>query len=263
MFAIKGLKGLIFRLVYGIMRETKDERSDLLWLDLQILQAFTRRAMRAVLGRVGWDSVVKGEAMSSRDKYGKFKKKDYIRTIRAVRDYLCEKFGYKKKPFLFETRLKDQYLMEFVHRKARYAIFYDYKQFKDTFGHRSFDSQEAYAAAITAHEMRHYYQHRQMEAKRPRESVETIALWQENERNPKSEENGDCLLECCMQPLELDAFLFEYLFGAKEFGLILLQAVANERHLKAMETLYMEYFGEIDEDLFSDEIYSLLKAREE
>jgi hypothetical protein len=201
-----------------------------------------------------------GKNMSSKDKYGKFKKKDYIRTICAVRDYLCEKFGYKIKPFLFETRLEERCLMEFVHCEAGFAIFYDYKQFKDIFGHKSFEVQEAYAAAILAHEMRHYYQHRQMSAVKPRENAKTIALWQENETNPKSMGNGDSLSAFYLQPLELDATLFEYVFGAEEFGLILLQVVENKKHLKAIEKLYVEYFGKTNKDLFNKEIYSLLSS---
>ena len=94
--------------------------------------------------------------MSSKDKYGKFKKKDYVRMIDNVRYYLCRKFGYKIKPYIFETQLDENVLMMFAHTACGYEIFYDYKQFKETFGHRDFEAQEAYAAAIMAHEMRHY-----------------------------------------------------------------------------------------------------------
>ena len=133
--------------------------------------------------------------MSSKDRYGKFKKKDYVRILNGVRYYLCRKFVYKIKPYIFETQLKENALMLFTHTAGRYAIFYDYKQFKEMFGHRDFETQEAYAAAIMAHEMRHYYQHRQMIAKKPKEKIETVALWRENEWNPKYLEDG-YLLRC-------------------------------------------------------------------
>ena len=199
--------------------------------------------------------------MSSRDKYGKFKKKDYLRVIRNTQDLLCLQFGYTIKPCLMETRLREGRLMEFYHCPAWYAIFYDYKQFKDAFGHRDFDAQEAYAAAMMAHEMRHYYQHRQMVSKVPMESDETLALWWENECNPKCEEDGCSRLEFHLQPLELDATLFEYVFCAEAYGRIAIQAIESVEHLNAVEKLYVEYFGETDDRLFNDKIREILIKR--
>ena len=72
--------------------------------------------------------------------------------------------------------------------------------------------------------------------------------------------NGDSLSAFYLQPLELDATLFEYAFGAEEFGLVLLQVVKDEKHLKAIEKLYVEYFGKTNKDLFNKEIYSLLSS---
>ena len=200
--------------------------------------------------------------MSIKDKYGKFKKKHFVRTIDIVRGYLCRKFGYKIKPYLFETKLKENALMLFAHAAGGYAIFYDYKQFKETFGHRDFETQEAYAAAIMEHEMRHYYQHRQMIAKKPKEKAETVALWRENEWNLKYVEDGCSISEFLLQPLELDAALFEYMFGAEIFELLLVQVIKDEEHFNAMEKLYVEYFGETNTDLFNDEIRGLLRERE-
>lgn len=199
--------------------------------------------------------------MSSKDRYGKFKKKHFVSMIDNVRCYLCRKFGYKIKPYIFETQLEKNSLMLFTHTADRYAIFYDYKQFKEMFGHRDFETQEAYAAAIMAHEMRHYYQHRQMMANNPKEKAETIALWRENEWNPKNVEDGCSLSEFLLQPLELDAALFEYVFGAEMFEFLLLQVIKDEEHFNAMEKLYVEYFGETDTDLFNDEIRTILKNR--
>lgn len=197
--------------------------------------------------------------MSSKDRYGKFKKKHYVRTIYAVRDYLCRQFGYKIKPFLFETELPPRVLMNFCHNANGWAIFYDYKKFKKRFGHEDFEGQEAYAAASMAHEMRHYYQHRQMLAPNPKESEKTIMLWWDNEENTKSLEDGDSLLDCLLQPLELDARLFEYVFAAEEFDLLLPRLILNEEHFNAMEKLYVEYYGKTDESLFNDEIRERLK----
>ena len=197
--------------------------------------------------------------MSSKDRYGKFKKKHYVRIIDNVRCYLCDKFGYKIKPHLFETALPENTPMMFTHTEKTYFVFYDYKQFKKMFGNDDFETQEAYAAAIMAHEMRHYYQHRQMIAQNPKETQKTIALWRDNEWNPKCLKDGCSFSEYCLQPLELDATLFEYVFGAKIFEKVLLQTVKDEEHFNAMERLYIEYFGETDKDLFSEEIKNILR----
>ena len=199
--------------------------------------------------------------MSSKDRYGKFKKKHYVRMIESVRRYLCRKFGYKKKPYIYETRLEKNSFMLFTHTSGGYAIYYDYKQFKDSFGDMDFEAQEAYVGAIMAHEMRHYYQHRQMFANNPKEKAETIALWRENEWCPKNLEDGYSLSEFCLQPLELDATLYEYVFGAEIFELLLLLVIKDEEHFNAMERLYIEYFGETDTKLFNDRVRNILKGR--
>ena len=199
--------------------------------------------------------------MSSKERYGKFKKTHFVRMIDNVRYYLCRKFGYKIMPRLFETQLTDNTMMVFTHTANRYAIYYDYKRFKEMFGHRDFETQEAYAGAIMAHEMRHYYQHRQMRAKQPKEKEETIALWQENEWKPKDLDDGYSLSEYCLQPLELDATLFEYVFGAEIFKMLLLQVIKDEEHFNEMEKLYVEYFGETDTDLFNEKIRKILRER--
>ena len=199
--------------------------------------------------------------MSSKNKYGKFKKKDYIRMVENVVWYLTRKFGYKKRPYIYETKLPKDILMGFIFKNGAGVIYYDYMQFKETFGHRDFDTQEAYAAAITAHEMRHYYQYRQILAKKPKEDEATIALWRENESHSKQLDNGEALSEFLLQPLELDASLFEYVFAAEIFEVLLIQAIHDEEHFDAMEKLYIEYFGETDSELFSDEVREILSKR--
>ena len=74
-------------------------------------------------------------------------------------------------------------------------------------------------------------------------------------------EDGCSLSEFLLQPLELDAALFEYVFGAEIFEVLLLQVIKDEEHFNAMEKLYVEYFGETDTDLFNDEIRTILKNR--
>jgi hypothetical protein len=200
--------------------------------------------------------------MSSKNKFGKFKKKDFIRIILSTRTYLCDKFGYKIKPHIFETRLPKGCLMMFIHQQNTYVIFYDYIKFKKVFGSLDFDAQEAYAAAVMAHEMRHYYQHRQMIAAKPKEKEEIIVRWRENEQEPVEMEGDELCLEHFLQPLELDASLFEYVFGAEVFDLALLQVIYSQEHYDAMEQLYIEYFGETDAKFFNEEIRRILKDRQ-
>ncbi len=61
--------------------------------------------------------------MSSKDRYGKFKKKHYVRMIDNVRYYLCRKFGYKIKPYIFETQLQKNSLMLFTHTADLWLYF--------------------------------------------------------------------------------------------------------------------------------------------
>lgn len=192
-------------------------------------------------------------------RYGAFRKKDYVRVIKVIRDILCEKFGYKRKPNIYETKLDKNYFMVFVHGEGEYAILYDYKQFKKAFGNEDFDIQKAYVASIMAHEMRHYYQHRQMGAKIPKEEAETIARWKDNELNYKHVQDGCSVSEFYTQALELDATLYEYVFGAKIFGLLILHAIKDENHFNAMENLYIKYFGKTDGVLFNDDIRKKIK----
>lgn len=200
--------------------------------------------------------------MLKKSKPKNFKKKDYLQIVRYTRDYLQVRFGYEKKLKLFETRLENGTLMCFVHAHNRYAILFDYAQFKFLFGHNNYGVQLALASSITAHEMRHYYQHRQMSAIKPRESEETIALWRYDEENFKNVDEVSSLTEFCTQPLELDAFLFEYIFCAENFDVFLTPLVVSKKHFDEMEKLYVKYFGETNEDLFNDKVRKLIKLDE-
>ena len=43
--------------------------------------------------------------------------------------------------------------------------------------------------------------------------------------------------------------------------MLLIQAIHDEEHFDAMEKLYIEYFGETDSELFSDEVREILSKR--
>ena len=187
----------------------------------------------------------------SKLKYGQFKKKDYIRILNVVVDFCLEKFGYKIRPYLRETKLGRGEMMLFWARNNCYAIFYDWQQFKRLFRKTSYENQEAYAMATAAHEMRHYYQVRQIYSKVPRESEETIAAWRENHYNGKVfGEDGCTLLEFFMQPMELDAELYGYYFTAKVLDRAIDVSYIDKDFIDILKSKFIEIFGEDHEDLY-------------
>ena len=183
--------------------------------------------------------------MSSKARYGKFTKGDYVRYLEYTVWRLCREFGYKKEPKTYETQLsKENATMLFVHRGKKFAIFYDYKHFKKFFGHLSYGYQKIILVGIVAHEMRHYYQHRQMQAKVPREKKGIIEGW-------KKDENGEFShLPLHLQPLELDAQLFSIKFKDEVFDVVSSYSIFDMEHVTALEKLYVEYYEETDQELF-------------
>ena len=184
-------------------------------------------------------------------RYDLFRKRHYISTIKQTVDYCTRLFGYKKKPFLFETENRKGELMYICRGKKRqYAVFYDYKQFKKTFGHLSFDGQLAYAVALIAHEMGHYYQMRQLDSSNPRESAETLKAWRENDENTKFPGECDSLLEFYTQPMELDAELFAYVFVADQLNIQIGLDFIDPNFLQILEKRYVDLYGETSDELF-------------
>ncbi|MBR2341490.1 MAG: hypothetical protein IKA72_03685 [Clostridia bacterium] len=184
--------------------------------------------------------------MSAKNRYGKFRKKDYVRLLEYTVWRLCREFGYVKEPQIFETELLEKNAtMLFAHYGKHFAVFYDYKKFRKFFGRLGYNYQKIILVGIVAHEMRHYYQHRQMQAKISREKAEIIERW-------KKDEDGEFKdLPLHLQPLELDAQLFSITFLDKTFGVVSSYSIFDNEHVTALENLYREYYGEIDEELFS------------
>lgn len=193
----------------------------------------------------------------SKLRYGQFKKKDYNRILNVVVDFCLEKFGYKIRPYIREAKLDDGEMMLFCDSNKHYAIFYDWQQFKKLFGKSSYATQEVYAMATAAHEMRHYYQVRQIYAKVPHESKETIAQWRDNHFTGKVlGENGCTLLEFFMQPMELDAELYGYYFAAKMLDRSIDVSNINNGYLDVLKSKFIEIYGEDHEDLYIFDVKS-------
>ena len=186
-----------------------------------------------------------------KSRYDLFRKRHYISVIKQTVDYCTWLFGYKKMPFLFETENRDGELMYICRgKKHQYAIFYDYKQFKKIFGYLDFEGQLAYATLLIAHEMAHYYQMRQIDSPKPRESAEILEKWRANDENAKFPDECDSLLNFYMQPMELDAELFAYVFVAEHLNAKISVDFIDPNYLKEMEKRYVYLYGETNEELF-------------
>ena len=191
----------------------------------------------------------------NRNKNNLFKKRHYVAIIKYITEYLAWYFGYKKKPYLFESTNKEGEAMLICRgRKGHYAIFYDYMQFKKVFGHLDFEGQEAYAMLLIAHEMRHYYQMRQLDSKNPCEPQERLDKWRIDDENPKYPGKDCTVFEFFMQSMELDAELFAYVFVADKLGVTVSLDYIGENYIKEMEKYYIELFGETNEDIFPQNI---------
>jgi len=187
----------------------------------------------------------------NRNKGSLFKKRHYVGLINYTVNYLTHYFGYKKKPHLFESTNKEGEAMIICRgRKGHYAIFYDYLQFKQVFGHLDFEGQEAYATLLIAHEMRHYYQMRQLDSKNPSEPKERLDKWRIDDENPKYPGEDYTIFEFYMQSIELDAELFAYVFVAEKLGVLVNTNYIDKSYLGELEKYYIELFGETDEQLF-------------
>lgn len=187
----------------------------------------------------------------SKIRYGQFKKKDYIRILNIVVDFCIQKWGYKIRPYIRETKLDGGEMMLFCDRNKHYAIFYDWQQFRKLFGKSDYETQETYIMATAAHEMRHYYQVRQIYSKCPRESEKTIAEWRGNHFNGKTlGEDGCTLLDFFMQPMELDAELYGYYFVAKVLGRSIDVSYIDKNFMDILKNKFIEMFGEDHEDLY-------------
>ena len=180
-----------------------------------------------------------------------FKKRNYLKILNWIIDYCLRSFGYKIRPRVFETRLRPGEMMLFCDHGRNYAIFYDYSQFRRVFGKYNYEIQEAYAVLLAAHEMRHYYQIRQIYSKHPREDEKTIAEWREDHFSGKYFENyAEEILDFYLQPMELDAELYAYWFVCKVLDKGVKLDFIDDNFIDILRNKWIEKYGENDEDLY-------------
>ena len=192
-------------------------------------------------------------SLVKRNKKSEFKKKHYIRIMRwtAHRCLVC--FGYSKMPYLFETLIDDAPMFTVRGRKNSYAIFYDYIKFKQHFGEQSFDEQAALIMFMTAHEMRHYHQMRQLDSKKPYEDEELIKSWREDDSDNSSIEDWPSLSDYYKRPMEIDAMLFAYLFVYDMADRKMCFDYLDANYIDALRAHYKYLFGKDEAELFKIE----------
>ena len=82
--------------------------------------------------------------------------------------------------------------MTFVEGKRRgsCAIYFDYQKFQKVFRTCDDDNRVLVLIHIVAHEMRHYYQYRQITSKKPKEDERIVQEWIDNKiiRNNSNKE---------------------------------------------------------------------------
>jgi hypothetical protein len=183
-----------------------------------------------------------------------FTHEHYIALIKSIVGSCTRFFGYLRRPRIVECQ-NDEGAAMIIRRtgRNRYTIFCDYDQFVDNFGELDFEGQEAYCALLISHEMRHYYQMRQLESRWVRESEETLRAWQENDDCPKIPSEDFSVLDFYMQPMEIDAELFAYLFVAYNLGIRVSLDFIDEGYIHELKKYCIEYLGEADDEVFSNE----------
>lgn len=147
------------------------------------------------------------------------RKRQFISVVKNTINDCLKIFGYSKQPRIFETRFDSYAIMMFVEgqRHGESAIYYDYQKFQMLFRDCD-DADRVYRLIhIVAHEMRHYYQFRQLTAKKPEENAKIIQEWKRDGivcTNSKYNEYFGAVRE-------LDAYTFAYMYMAERCEVIL------------------------------------------
>lgn len=181
--------------------------------------------------------------MSLKKWKSEFSKKDFVNVLRNVVKENLREFDYTKTPYVLERKLPEDALMGFYGDGKFTMIAYDYAKFKRRVGDLDDDYQYLYAVQCIAHEMRHYYQHRQMTAKMPIEKDKTLNDWKQNKiiktRGMEKVDN----YEYWFSARELDANLYAYVFTLRNCKRASLNPIQGKSYFKALKKLYKEYGG--------------------
>lgn len=182
-----------------------------------------------------------------------FKKKHYTRIIKQTAKYCTHLFGYTKGPIIVESSYDPTFLMSMNYLSKRHSyLVHNYNNFRKVYGKEDFTCQAAWTMFLTAHEMRHFYQHRQLDSKNPVEDENILNEWRINYK--QFEPNTDfTLLSYFLQPVELDAEMFAYIFVAEHMEVLLSLDAIDDQFIHHLEEYFVRYYGETNERLFPKE----------
>ena len=183
--------------------------------------------------------IVKGIKMKKKSNV--LKKREFLSVIKKTYIDCLSIFGYKKGPYLLESKLPLNVDMEFRASKLRNdcAIFYDYQKIM-RYCHK-YDRKNAICEVVfsIAHEMRHYYQFRQIRAKYPQESKKLIEKWKVGyPLNPTEE-------EYYKNVAEIDAYTFAYIYLSVRYKVLKCKIGAIPNYYKLLKKCSKENFGEV------------------
>jgi len=169
------------------------------------------------------------------------RKRQFINVIKNTIDDCLYIFGYTKAPYIFETSFDNNALMSFVEGKMRgtSAIYYDYQKFQKVFSDCDDDDRILRLTHIVAHEMRHYYQFRQIKATKPRENPRIIQEW----KNEKVIRNRGKDNEYYGNVRELDANTFAYIYTAERFDSLLCNTGIPQNYRVRMKNYAKRLYG--------------------
>lgn len=196
--------------------------------------------------------------MSLKKWNNQFSQREFKELITAVAIKNLNYFNYTKKPFLIEKKLPNNALMCFYSSGKDSVIAYDYAKFKRAVGNFEYHHQCAYAVQCMAHEMRHYYQHRQITAKAPVEDKKTIEEWKKNKliktRGMKKTDN----YQYWFSSRELDANSYAYIFALEHVDEASLDAICGKAHFKALKKTYKKQGGKKANKYFSNKVKKIV-----
>ena len=92
---------------------------------------------------------------------------------------------------------------------------------------------------------------RQIDSKNPSEPKERLNKWRIDDENPKYPGDDCSVFEFYMQPMELDAELFAYVFAADKLDVAVSLDYLGKSYIKEMEKYYIELLGETNEEYIS------------
>jgi len=169
------------------------------------------------------------------------RKRQFINVIKNTINDCLKIFGYSKKPYILETSFNSYAVMMFVEGKSKgsSAIYFDYQKFQKLFRNCDGEGRVLWLIHIVAHEMRHYYQYRQITSQNPKEDEIIIQEWK-SERVIRNHCQHN---EYFGNVRELDAYTFSYIYTAERFDMIPVDSGLPQNYRIRMRNYAKKLYG--------------------